>query len=161
MVVSGVDGFVEIKQIGFRTTTLHIYKWGSIMKMPNSRMISGIVENWSQNPGDELKWGLVTTIKIDGISAKQTARICDAIQEMPKSIAGFVPKCAVRFKQIENNARVIEFKGFINDAGLYNAAERNLHLAILELFEQEGISSLYVELISEPEKYHPTQNINN
>jgi MscS family membrane protein len=105
--VSGVDGFVQILNIGFRTTTIHVTKWGSIIKMPNSRMISGIVENWSQNPGKELKWGLNVILKIDGISAQQTARICDAIQELPKSMAGFSPSCIVRFKKIEDNARII------------------------------------------------------
>lgn len=159
--VSGVDGFVQILNIGFRTTTLHISKWGSIMKVPNSRMISGIVENWSQNPGEELKWGLNLILKIDGISAKQTARICDAIQEMPKSINGCYPSCTVRFKKIENNARVIEVIAFINDDNLYFDAERNLNLAILELLEQEGIDFLYVELKTEPEKYKSMTNSSN
>ncbi|NET01777.1 MAG: mechanosensitive ion channel [Sphaerospermopsis sp. SIO1G2] len=159
--ISGVDGFVEIKNIGFRTTTLHLAKWGSIVKMPNSRMITGIVDNWSQNPGEELRWGLATTIRIDGISAKQTARICDAMEEMPKSIAGFDPSCLVRFKKIEGNARVLEIMAFVNDDNLYLAAERNLHLAILELLEQEGIDSLYVELITETGKYNPSPSFNN
>lgn len=159
--VSGVDGFVEILNIGFRTTTLHVYKWGSIMKMPNSRMISGIVDNWSQNPGKELKWGVVLNLKIDGISAKQTARICDAIQEMPKSIAGFSPSCLVRFVKIEQNARVIEIIAFVNDANLYMDAERNLNLAILELLEQEEIDFMYVEIMAEIEKYKPITSNNN
>jgi len=150
--VAGVDGFVQILNIGFRTTTLHVVKWGSIMKMPNSRMITGIVENWSQNPGKELKWGINLILKIDGISAKQTARICAEIQEMPKSIPGFSPSCTVRFKQIQENARVIEIMAFVNDENLYFDAEKNLNLAILELLEQEGIDFLYVRLETNPEK---------
>jgi MscS family membrane protein len=160
--VSGVDGFVQIQNIGFRTTTLHITKWGSIIKMPNSKMISGIVENWSQNPGKELKWGLNLILKIDGISAQQTARICDAIQEMPKLIPGFSPSCIVRFKKIEDNGRVIEMMAFVNDDNLYFDAEKNLNLAILEFLEQEGIDFLHVELRTEPEKYKQSRNaINN
>jgi MscS family membrane protein len=153
--IAGVDGFVQILNIGFRTTTLHIVKWGSIMKMPNSRMISGIVENWSQNPGEELKWGLNLVLKIDGISAQKTARICDAIEQMPKSIPGFSPTCTIRFKNIENNARVIEVIAFVNDDNLYFDAEKKLNLSILELLEQEGIDFLHVELRTEPEKYKP------
>jgi MscS family membrane protein len=153
--IAGVDGFVQILNIGFRTTTLHIVKWGSIMKMPNSRMISGIVENWSQNPGEELKWGLNLVLKIDGISAQQTARICDAIEQMPKSIPGFSPTCTIRFKNIENNARVIEVIAFVNDDNLYFEAEKKLNLSILDLLEQEGIDFLHVELRTEPEKYKP------
>jgi MscS family membrane protein len=160
--VSGVDGFVQILSIGFRTTTLHLTKWGSIMKMPNSKMISGIVENWSQNPGEELKWGINLILKIDGISAQQTARICDAIQELPKSIPGFSPLCTVRFKQIEQNSRVIEFIGFVNDDNLYFDAEKNLNLAILDLLEKEGIDFLHVELRTEPQKYKQSlQALNN
>jgi MscS family membrane protein len=159
--IAGIDGFVQILNIGFRTTTLHLAKWGSIMKMPNSKMISGIVENWSQNPGEELKWGLNLILKIDGISSQQTARICDAIQQMPKSIPGCSPSCTVRFKKIEQNARVIEVMAFVNDDNLYFDAEKNLNLAILEMLEAEGIDSLYVELRTEPEKYKPKNNINN
>lgn len=158
--ITGVDGFVEIKKIGFRTTTLHISKWGSIMKMPNSQMISGIVDNWSQNPGKELKWGLCLTFKIDNIPAKQVARICDRIQEIPQTIAGLMPSCTVRFGQIEQNARVIEVRTFVNDANLYFDAERNLNLAVLELLEQEGIDFLFVEIESNPSSYKQALNPN-
>lgn len=144
--VAGLDGFIEVQKIGFRTTTLHLAKWGAIVKMPNSKMITGIVENWSQNPGDELKWGLNLILKIDGISAQQTARICDAIQELPKSLDGFSPNCTVRFKKIEQNARIIEVMAFVNDDNLYFEAEKQLNLAILELFEREGLDFLTVEV---------------
>lgn len=159
--VSGLDGFVQVLHIGFRTTTLHVVKWGSIIKMPNSRMIGGVVENWSQNPGEELRWGLNLVLKIDGISAEQTARICDAIQQMPSSIAGLSPVCTVRFKNIEKNARVIEIMAFVNDDNLYFSAERNLNLAILEMLEQEGIDFLYVDLRTDPEKYKPKSSSDN
>ncbi|QSJ15125.1 mechanosensitive ion channel [Nostoc sp. UHCC 0702] len=160
--VSGVDGFVQILNIGFRTTTLHITKWGSIIKMPNSRMITGIVENWSQNPGKELRWGISLTLKIDGISAQQTAIICDAIQEIPKSISGFSPSCVVRFSRIEGNARVIEIMAFVNDDNLYFDAERNLNLAILQLLENQGIDFLSINLEVDMEKYKQNRaEINN
>jgi len=159
--ISGVEGFVQILHIGFRTTTLHIYQWGSIMKMPNSKMISGIVENWSQNPGSELKWGLSLTLKIDGISSKQTARICDALREMPSNIKGLSKEIIVRFSKIENNARVIKVVAFVNDDNLYFDAEKNLNLAILELLEQEGIDFLHVELRTEPEKYKQSLQVTN
>ncbi|MCM0593698.1 MAG: mechanosensitive ion channel domain-containing protein [Gloeotrichia echinulata DEX184] len=160
--ISGVEGFVQIMNIGFRTTTLHIYQWGSILKMPNSKMISGIVENWSQNPGKELKWGVSLTLKIDGISAKQTATICDSIREIPSFVNGLAKEIIVRFSKIENNARVIKVVAFVNDENLYFEAEKNLNLAILELLEQEGIDFLYVELRTDPEKYSTSRNaINN
>ena len=159
--VSGLQGFVQIMSIGFRTTTLHVYQWGSIVKMPNSRMITGIVENWSQNPGEELKWGISLTLKIDGISAKQTARIYDAIREMPPSIPGLSKEMIVRFSKIENNARVINIVAFVNDDNLYFDAEKNLNLAILEMLEQEGIDFLYVDLRTDPENYKQSQKAAN
>lgn len=155
--ISGVEGFVQILKIGFRTTTLHVYQWGSIVKMPNSKMITGIVENWSQNPGTELKWGLSLTLKIDNLSANQTSKICDVIREMPSSIEGLSKEIIVRFSKIENNARVIKIVAFVNDDKLYFDAERNLNLAILELLEQEGIDFLYVDLRTDPEKYKQSQ----
>jgi MscS family membrane protein len=160
--ISGVEGFVQVLKIGFRTTTLHVYQWGSILKMPNSKMITGIVENWSQNPGEELKWGVSLTLKIDNISAQQTSRICDALREMPSRIDGLSKEIIVRFSQIENNARVIKVVAFVNDDNLYFDAEKNLNLAILGLLEQEGIDFLHVELRTDPERYKQSRNaINN
>jgi len=155
--VTGLQGFVQVMNIGFRTTTLHVYQWGSIVKMPNSKMITGIVENWSQNPGDELKWGISLILKIDNISAKQTARICEAIQKMPSHIKGLSKEIIVRFTKIENNARVINVVTFVNDDNLYFDAERDLNIAILELLEKEGIDFLYVDLRTDPEKYKQSQ----
>jgi MscS family membrane protein len=159
--MTGVDGFVEIKKIGFRTTTLHLAKWGSIMKVPNSKMITGIVDNWSQNPDKELKWGLNVVLKIDNLSARQTARFCNLIQEIPKSIPGFMPSCVVRFKSIVDNARVIEIMAYINDDNLYFDAEKNLNLAILDLLEQEGIDFLSVKLETDPGKYKQSKSATN
>lgn len=150
--LQGVNGFVEILNIGFRSTTLHITTWGSIIKMPNSRMISGIVENWSQNPGKEVKWGLNFTLKIDGISAQKTARICDGIKELTKSFLG-ISSSMVRFSKIEENARVIQIRVFVNDANVYFSVERGLNIAILELLEKEEIDTLYVQLETSPEEY--------
>ena len=151
--VSGINGFVEVKEIGFRSTKLHIVPSGAILRMPNSRMITGIVENWSQNPGEELKWGLNLTLKIDGISAKKTEKICAAIREFPKNIDRMPKKIQVRFSNIEGNARVIKIRTFINDASLYYYTEEKLNLGILELLEREGIDNLDVKLEVDPEKY--------
>ncbi len=151
--ISGINGFAQIMEIGFRTTTLNVSNWGSIIKMPNSKMITGIVENWSQNPGEELRWGIVLNIRIDGISAKQTARICEGMRELPKSIPGLIPSCTVRFVNLEQNARVIQIRAMCNDMNLYFDAERNLNLAILELLEQEGIDFLHVRIETSPDKF--------
>lgn len=159
--ISGVEGFVQVLSIGFRTTTLHITKWGSIIKMPNSKMISGIVENWSQNPGKELRWGINLTLKIDGISAQQTSRICDAIEKSGKSIRGLDSSITVRFTKIEQNARVIELMAFVNDANLYFDVEKSLNLGILELLEKEGIDALSVRLETSPENYKQSLQASN
>ncbi|MDJ0772051.1 MAG: mechanosensitive ion channel [Mastigocoleus sp. MO_167.B18] len=153
LAVSGISGFAEVLSVGFRSTTLHITTWGSIIKMPNSKMITGIVENWSQKPNDELKWGINLVLRIDGISSQQTARICDGIEEIIKSIDNLSKSYAVRFSRIEGNARVIEIRAFVNDDNLYYDIEKQLNLEILSLLEKEGIDSLHVLLRTDPEKY--------
>lgn len=155
--IEGVNGFVQILDIGFRTTTLHLTKWGSLVKMPNSKMISGIVENWSQNPGKELKWGINLTLKIDGISAQKTARICRGIEEFIPSIPGLSASFAVRFSGIEENARIIEVMAFVNDPDLYFDVEKNLNLGFLTLLEKEGVDTLYVQLECSPGEYKESQ----
>ncbi|MEM8723460.1 MAG: mechanosensitive ion channel domain-containing protein, partial [Cyanobacteria bacterium P01_G01_bin.39] len=155
--VDGIDGFIQVIHVGFRSTTLKIIGWGSVKKMPNSQMISGIVENWSQKTGkDPLAWGLNTTLMIDGISAKKTAKICKSIREVIPTIKGMSIKCLVRFSHIEENARVIAIRAFVEDLDLYFINEEQLNLAVLEVLEQEGIDTLHVYLRTEPENYQKT-----
>ncbi|NEP48744.1 MAG: mechanosensitive ion channel, partial [Moorea sp. SIO3C2] len=88
VIVDGVSGFVQIVSIGLRSTTLLITDWNSIKKVPNSKMIAGVVENWSHNTGKTFKWGINKTLKIDGISADKTTRICQDIKEIIPTIDG-------------------------------------------------------------------------
>jgi MscS family membrane protein len=151
--VSGLSGFVKVVSIGFRSTTLLITSWGSVTKIPNSKMITGIVENWSQETDGVLMWGINWDLKIDGISASKTAKICDGIKELIPTVKGLAQKCLVRFSQIEGNARVIKIRVFVDNPNLYFDAEKDLNLQILQLLEQEGIDTLHVELRTEPETY--------
>jgi MscS family membrane protein len=141
-----VPSSAKIISIGFRTTTLHLLDGGSILKMPNSKMISGIVENWSQNYGREVKLGICIVLKLDSISSEQTARICDRIQTVPKSIPGCYDLCRVRFSKIELNIRTIEVLAFVNEERVYFKAEKQLNLAILAILEHECVNPFYTPL---------------
>ncbi len=152
--ITGVDGFTQVVAVGFRSTTLKITAWGSTLKLPNSQMITGIVQNWSQQSGDgPLVWGLNWTLNIDGISADKTAKICQNIREIAPSIEGMSSKCLVRFSGIEENARVIKIRAFVEDLNLYFSNEEKLNLAILAMLEREGIDSFRVHLRTDPEDY--------
>lgn len=141
--VSGLPGFVQVLEIGLRTTKLYVSQWGSIVKMPNSKMITGIVENWSQNKGDELEWGIVKDVKIDSISAQQSATIMKQLEEKVKQIKGLEPKSViVRFVNIEGTTRVFQIMAKSNDDWLYFDAERDINMAILEVAEAQGIKNL-------------------
>jgi MscS family membrane protein len=144
--VAGTSGSARIVSIGFRTTSLHMVEGGAILKMPNSKMVSGTVENWSQNVGREMRLGLNLILKLDSVSAEKTALICDRIQEMPKSIQGCYELSRVRFSKIELNVRTIEVLAFVNEEKLYFKAEKQLNLAILELLEHEGVNPFSVKL---------------
>lgn len=150
LTMTGYQNMVKVLNIGFRTTTIYDSVWGYIMKMPNSKMISGIVANWSQNAETEEKIGINLHLQIDGISAQKTSRICEGLEKLPGSIEGCYEKCLVRFKKIEQNARVIEIRAYASSFSFYFAAERKLNLAILEFLEKEGIDSLYVKLQTDP-----------
>ncbi|MGK7904372.1 MAG: mechanosensitive ion channel protein MscS [Hormoscilla sp.] len=140
--LSGV-GFVQVLEIGLRTSKLYNSQWGSIVKMPNSRMITGIVDNWSQNRGDEEEWGIVNDFKIDSISANKSATIIKELKEKIEQIKGLDPKSIiVRFVKIEGNARVFQIMAKNNDGWLYFDAEKDINLAILEVAEAHGIEHL-------------------
>jgi MscS family membrane protein len=159
--IANINSSVRVVSIGFRTTSLHAIEWGSIVKMPNSKMISGIVENWSQHPEKEPRMGISLTLRIDHVSAQQIDRICDRLQAIPKSIQGCYESCRVRFSKIESNARVIEVLAFVNDEKLYFTVERQLNLAILELLEHEGIDFLSVQLQVDTAGYNQSQPSSN
>ncbi|NEO36953.1 MAG: mechanosensitive ion channel [Moorea sp. SIOASIH] len=154
VVVDGVSGFVEILSIGLRSTTLRICSWGSIKKVPNSKMIAGVVENWSRKTGKTLEWGINFNLKIDGISAEQTLRICQAIKETITTIDGLhKQKMVVLFSHIEENARVIMIRVFVIEPDLYVDALQDLNIAILEILEKEEIDHLHIELEKQLEDY--------
>lgn len=163
VMVTGLEGFTQVVEVGFRSTTLKVTSWGSIIKMPNSQMITGIVDNWSQTVGDKpLAWGLNSTLNIDCISAAQTARICQSIREMIPTIEGMSSQFVVNFSHIEENARVIMIRAFVEDLNLYYANRERINLGVLEILEKEGIDSLRVYLRTEPENYKKTlAGINN
>lgn len=156
VIVEGIDGSVQVLEIGIRTTKLRLAKWDSIKKIPNSKMISGIVENWSQNPGSEESFGINLTLKIDSISSQKTAIICEAIQKVPSSIDSLHDQCFVWLDRLEQNARIINIRAFNNNLDLYFDACQELNLAILALLEKEGIDTLHLEFRTYLESYKQT-----
>ncbi|MEG4234928.1 mechanosensitive ion channel [Microcoleus sp. Pol11C3] len=156
VIVEGIDGSVQVLEIGIRTTKLGLAKWDSIKKIPNSKMITGIVENWSQNPGSHKSFGINLTLKIDSISAEKTAIICEAIQKVPNSIDSLHERCFVWLDRLEQNARIINIRAFNNNLDLYFDACQELNLAILALLEKEGIDTLHLEFRTYLESYKQT-----
>ncbi len=156
--VTGIDGWVEVNQIGFRTTTLHVIKWGSLLKIPNSKMISGIVNNWSQYNGQEQQCGINLLLSIDHLSSAQMTKLCKELKRIPVTLDGVHPFSNIRFSKIEQNARTIEITIFAKDRLSYFEAETQLNIAILELLEREEIDFLSVQLTTE---LHRDRIINN
>ncbi|MEG4145520.1 mechanosensitive ion channel domain-containing protein [Microcoleus sp. Pol12B5] len=159
VMVEGIDGSVQVLEIGIRTTKLRLAKWDSIKKIPNSKMITGIVENWSQNPASEKSFGINLSLKIDSVSAEKTAIICEAIQKVPTSINSLHERCFVWLDRLEQNARVINIRAFNNNLDLYFDACHELNLAILSLLEKEGIDTLHLEFRTYLGSYKPTLEI--
>ncbi|AOW98968.1 mechanosensitive ion channel protein MscS [Moorena producens PAL-8-15-08-1] len=154
--LDGINGFVEILSIGLRSTKVRIITVGGTKKVPNSKMIGGVVVNyWSQNPGDTLELGAINlTLKIDGISGEQTTRLCQAIKDKITSIDGLhKQKMFVLLTSIEENARVILVRAFCLDRKLYFAAMNDLNIAILEILQKEEIDHLHVYLRKELQDY--------
>ncbi|NER05918.1 MAG: mechanosensitive ion channel [Okeania sp. SIO3C4] len=149
--VTGLSGFFQVSEIGLRTTKLYSWEWGSIIKMPNSRMVGGIVDNWSQNRADVDEWGITGTLKIDGITADQVERIIAGVDEIFKSIEGFLAHY-IMFQGVEGNARKIKYVSYHTPAG-YSRAAREFHLKVMRLMEKEGIAAQNVYIITDAETY--------
>ena len=156
VMVEGIDGIVQVLEIGIRTTKLRLAKWDSIKKIPNSKMITGIVENWSQNPGSEQSFGINLILKIDGISAEKTAIICDSLRELPKSINSLHDEGLIWLDRLEQNARVINIRVFSNNIDFYENSCEQLNIDILSLLEKEGIDTLHLEFRTYLESYKQT-----
>ncbi|MEC4895487.1 MAG: mechanosensitive ion channel [Oscillatoria sp. PMC 1051.18] len=153
--VEGIDGLLIVNHIGLRSTTLSVLTTNALKKMPNSKMINGVVENWSQPlpAGEEKSIGITLTLQIDCISAEQTARFCERLREIPKMIDTLSDRFFIWFSGINQNARVIQINVFakVNNPGLYFETIERVNLAILKIVETEGIemlSSVPIEIIS-------------
>ncbi|WP_293115904.1 mechanosensitive ion channel domain-containing protein [Moorena sp. SIO4G3] len=154
--LDGINGFVEILSIGLRSTKVRIINLGGTKKVPNSKMIGGVVVNyWSHNPGDTLELGAINlTLKIDGISADETTRLCQAIKAKIPTIDGLhKQEMFVLLSSIEENARVILVRAFSIDKKLYFAAINDLNIAILQILQKQEIDHLHVELKKDLKDY--------
>ncbi|MDF5718594.1 MAG: mechanosensitive ion channel [Rhizonema sp. NSF051] len=139
----GVEGLIKVENIGLRSTTLRILTRNTIQKLPNSKMINGVVENWFQAVGNDNSIGINLTLKIDGISAEQTEKICVALREIPKSIDILTEKFFVYFSEINQNSRIIKIRVYANTNGnsqLYFDTIEKLNLAILNQLEKQQIN---------------------
>jgi MscS family membrane protein len=156
VIVEGIDGSVQVLEIGIRTTKLCLAKWDSIKKIPNSKMITGMVENWSQNPGSEQSFGINLILKIDGISAEKTAIICESLRELPKSINSLHDQGLIWLDRLEQNARIINIRVFSNNLNFYEKGCEQLNIDILSLLEKEGINTIHLEFRTYLGSYKPT-----
>ncbi|NJL09528.1 MAG: mechanosensitive ion channel [Calothrix sp. SM1_7_51] len=153
LTVAGIDGFVNVLEIGLRSTKLRVTKWDSIKKIPNSKMIGGVVENWTQNATENPSYGINMILKIDGISASKSMIVYQRLQEIPKSIDLLADNCQVRLEGFEGNARIFKVRAFAKELSKYYQAEAALNIAVLQLLEEESIEQLQVQLIAEIDKY--------
>jgi len=139
----GVEGLIKVEQIGLRSTTLRILTRNTIQKVPNSKMINGVVENWFQPIGNDNSIGINLSLKIDNISAEQTEKICIGLREIAKSIDILTEKFFIYFSEVDRNSRVIKIRTFANTNGnsqLYFETIEKINLAILNLLEKEQIN---------------------
>ena len=151
MVVLG--DFVQVVEIGLRTTKLYSWEWGSIKKMPNSRMVSGIVDNWSQDKSEIQEWGFKGSIKIDCITSDKVDKMVNGMKELFDSIDGFYPgKYKSQFRGIEGNARVFRYMAKV-DPNYYSSACYEFLLGLMKLMEKEGIVTQNVHFITDQDTY--------
>lgn len=135
----------KVLEIGLRSTKLRHNSTESVLKIPNSQMITGMVKNFSQNPGEEPIAGLVYNILIDNLSLEKLDSFCRRLGEIPPLVAVLNSEdFSVVFEGIEKNARKIRFKVVTNQPWKYKDAQHETSKAILAALEMEGIDLLSV-----------------
>ena len=141
VVVQGIEGMAKIQDIGLRSTTVNIPSKSTIQKIPNSKMITGIVENWSQRYREEGLLSIPITLKIDDITVEQTKFIIQDLKQISWKIDPLINDSKVFFSEINQNARVIKIQAFVktNDIAIYNAAKEQFYLEILKIMERQKL----------------------
>lgn len=139
--VQGIDQLVQVQNIGIRSTTLCVLSQHTLIKIPNSKMITGIVENWSQNPDEEELLGMEITLQIDDLTSVQTERICNSLRRFPQEIEHLSDRLTVWFSGINQNSRMIKIQAFAeaDNLKIYRAILSEINLNILRIMEQEEI----------------------
>lgn len=157
----GVEGLIKVENVGLRSTTLRILSKNTIQKVPNSKMINGVVENCFQSVGNDNSIGINLTLKIDSISAEKTEKVCVALREIPKSIEILTEKFFIYFSELDRNSRVIKIRVFAKTNGnphLYFDTLEKLNLAILTTLEKEEINLFTYYPVQLQTKLGETQN---
>ncbi|MFM2312025.1 MAG: hypothetical protein RLZZ04_1301 [Cyanobacteriota bacterium] len=139
--VQDIDQLVQVQYIGIRSTTLCVLSQHTLIKIPNSKMITGIVENWSQNPDEQELLGIEITLQIDDLTSVQTERICNTLRRLPQEIEHLSDRLTVWFSGINQNSRMIKIQAFAeaDNLKIYRAILSEINLNILRIMEQEGI----------------------
>ncbi len=140
--IDGIEGLAQIENISLRSTKISIPAKKTIKKIPNSKMITGVLENYSQNFSPEQLLSINLTLQIDDISAAKTIAICEGLRQIPQSIDLLQDDCSVRFSEIKQNARVLTIQVFAktNNIAVYAAAREEFNLKVLNLMEQKDIT---------------------
>lgn len=161
--VQGIEQLVQVQNIGIRSTTLCVLSQHTLIKIPNSKMITGIVENWSQNPDEQELLGIEITLQIDDLTSVQTERICNTLRRFPQEIDHLSDRLTVWFSGINQNSRMIKIQAFAeaDNLKIYRAILSEINLNILRVMEQEGIELFtYTSVaISSPELSETSETI--
>ncbi|MGL5833430.1 MAG: mechanosensitive ion channel family protein [Waterburya sp.] len=160
--VQGIDQLVQVQTIGIRSTTLCVLSQHTLIKIPNSKMITGIVENWSQNPDEQELLGIEITLQIDDLTSVQTERICNTLRRFPQEIEHLSDRLTVWFSGLNQNSRMIKIQAFAeaDNLKMYRAILSEINLNILRIMEKEEIELFtYTSVAISPPKVSEASEI--
>ncbi len=134
----------DVVNIGLRATTIR-YNSGQVVQMPNTKVITSTVENFSRAESLKTEY----QIRISGISSKMIQHFVVEIRRILNQESGVLPDSGhVSFAGFENNGRVIQ----INFRSSPNWEETQLvleqvNVRILKLLEVHQISQMAYEFL--------------
>ncbi len=134
--VGDVDGFV--REIGLRTTRIETFG-GTMIVVPNSKMVDSIVENVSR----ERARRVVITLGVEyGTSPAKLQQAKRIVQRHVKALKGLKDECTVTFAAFGPSSLDIRVEFWINKEGMkeYWGVQDKLYTAILKDFDRAGIA---------------------
>lgn len=132
-------GWGTVHHIGFRSTLVEDYYSKVMRRLPNTQMIDGKVENWTQTS----RWGLRFQVRFDLLTSSQVEELLVRLRAGLEQVEG-IDHSMAKLARIDGNARVVDLRAQMNGKSGYFDSIEAMNFCVLRATEELNIKTFEV-----------------